>query len=209
MGAPRKFMESRAIMIIPGAILAIHDGVREDRAAVLHRALPARRRRGGFFPGIIVYLSHWFRYEDRAKALCVVHGGDSGLEPVGSPISGLLLGVPGSISQAGAGCLIVEGIPAVILGFITIFYLTDWPREASGCPRTRSSGSSASSRRRSGSARPCNRSRCGRRCVIRDVLAGRRVLLRDRRLLRLNIWLPDDSQGGVGLERSEGDDGRR
>ena len=22
----------------------------------------------GFFPGLIVYLSHWFRYEDRAKA---------------------------------------------------------------------------------------------------------------------------------------------
>src|SRR5438045_3729952 len=25
----------------------------------------------GFFPGIIVYLSHWFRYADRAKALAV------------------------------------------------------------------------------------------------------------------------------------------
>ena len=23
----------------------------------------------GFFPGLIVYLSHWFRYEDRAKAV--------------------------------------------------------------------------------------------------------------------------------------------
>ena len=25
----------------------------------------------GFFPGIIVYLTHWFRYEDRAKAIAV------------------------------------------------------------------------------------------------------------------------------------------
>jgi len=25
----------------------------------------------GFFPGIIVYLSHWFRYQDRAKVLAL------------------------------------------------------------------------------------------------------------------------------------------
>ena len=26
----------------------------------------------GFFPGIVVYLSHWFRYADRAKAISIV-----------------------------------------------------------------------------------------------------------------------------------------
>jgi sugar phosphate permease len=29
---------------------------------------------------------------------------------------------------------IVEGVPAIILGFVTIFYMTDWPREAKWLP---------------------------------------------------------------------------
>lgn len=34
----------------------------------------------GIFPGIVVYLSHWFRYEDRAKALAFVCGGAANLQ---------------------------------------------------------------------------------------------------------------------------------
>jgi ACS family tartrate transporter-like MFS transporter len=31
----------------------------------------------GFFPGVLVYLTHWFRYEDRANSSGLVYGGDS------------------------------------------------------------------------------------------------------------------------------------
>ncbi len=47
----------------------------------------------GFFPGIIVYFSHWFRYEDRAKAVALFMAAIPVANIIGSPVSGLLLGV--------------------------------------------------------------------------------------------------------------------
>jgi MFS transporter, ACS family, tartrate transporter len=88
----------------------------------------------GFFPGIIVYLSHWFRYEDRAKVLALFMAAQPVSLFIGSPISGLLLkanwfGVPGW-----RWLFIVEGMPAIIFGIITLFYLTDWPHQARWLP---------------------------------------------------------------------------
>ena len=88
----------------------------------------------GFFPGIIVYLSHWFRYEDRAKAVALFMAAIPVSNLLGSPISGLLLGVHWLNQPGWRWLFIVEGIPALILGFITIYYLTDWPREATWLP---------------------------------------------------------------------------
>jgi len=88
----------------------------------------------GFFPGIIVYLSHWFRYEDRAKAVALFMAAIPVSNLLGSPISGLLLGVQWLNQPGWRWLFIVEGVPAVILGVITIFYLTDWPREATWLP---------------------------------------------------------------------------
>src|SRR6516162_9550067 len=39
----------------------------------------------GFFPGIVVYLSHWFRYEDRAKAMSMFMAAQSVSNLIGSP----------------------------------------------------------------------------------------------------------------------------
>jgi len=88
----------------------------------------------GFFPGIIVYLSHWFRYQDRAKAVALFMAAIPISNLIGSPISGLLLGVHWLDQPGWRWLFIVEGIPAVILGFTTLFYLTDWPREAKWLP---------------------------------------------------------------------------
>jgi D-galactonate transporter len=88
----------------------------------------------GFFPGLIVYLSHWFRYEDRAKAVAWFMAAIPVSNLVGSPISGLLLGVNWLGEPGWRWLFIVEGVPAVILGFVTIFYLTDWPRQAKWLP---------------------------------------------------------------------------
>lgn len=84
----------------------------------------------GFFPGIIVYLSHWFRAADRAKAGSVFMIAIPAANIVGSPVAGWLLGVNWLHLQGWRWLFIVEGIPAVIFGVITAFYLTDWPREA-------------------------------------------------------------------------------
>jgi MFS transporter, ACS family, tartrate transporter len=85
----------------------------------------------GFFPGIIVYLSHWFRYEDRAKAVAVFMSALPISQLIGAPVSGLILNYMNSAGLAGwQWVFIIEGIPAVILGVVTLFYLTDWPHEA-------------------------------------------------------------------------------
>ena len=88
----------------------------------------------GFFPGLIVYLSHWFRYEDRAKAVAWFMAAIPISNLVGSPISGLLLGVHWLGQPGWRWLFIVEGVPAIILGFVTLWYLTDWPREAKWLP---------------------------------------------------------------------------
>ena len=88
----------------------------------------------GFFPGLIVYLSHWFRYEDRAKAVAWFMAAIPISNLLGSPISGLLLGVNWLGEPGWRWLFIVEGIPAIILGFTTLWYLTDWPREATWLP---------------------------------------------------------------------------
>jgi len=84
----------------------------------------------GFFPGIIVYLSHWFRYRDRAKAVAMFMTALPVANIITSPLSGWLLHVNWLGLAGWRWVFILEGIPAVILGIVTIFYLTDRPRDA-------------------------------------------------------------------------------
>jgi MFS transporter, ACS family, tartrate transporter len=89
----------------------------------------------GFFPGIVVYLSHWFRYEDRAKAMAMFMAAQSIANMIGAPVSGLLLGIKWLGLVGWRWLFILEGIPAVLFGFVTIFYLTDWPHQAKWLPQ--------------------------------------------------------------------------
>lgn len=88
----------------------------------------------GFFPGIIVYLTHWFVYEDRAKALAFFMSAIPLSYAVGSPVSGLLLGVHWGGLRGWQWLFILEGMPAVVIGAMTLFYLTDWPHQAKWLP---------------------------------------------------------------------------
>jgi MFS transporter, ACS family, tartrate transporter len=88
----------------------------------------------GFFPGIIVYLTHWFIYEDRAKAIAGFMAAIPLSYAVGSPISGLLLGVHWFGLHGWQWLFILEGMPALFFGVVTWFYLSDWPRQAKWLP---------------------------------------------------------------------------
>ncbi len=86
----------------------------------------------GFFPGIILYLSYWFPARERARAvaLFMVAGPVSGI--FGNPASGLLLQFMNGVAGLGGWqwVFLLEGIPAVLLGVVTYFYLTDRPAQA-------------------------------------------------------------------------------
>ena len=86
---------------------------------------------GGFFPGIVFYLSQWFPADMRARVVArfMMAIPVSGI--VGGPISGALLGLKGHLGLAGWQWLfILEGLPAVILGVAVFFYLPEKPTEA-------------------------------------------------------------------------------
>ena len=89
----------------------------------------------GFFPGIIVYISHWFRYQDRAKAVAYLMAAVSVSNIIGSPLSGLLMKITWLGLSGWRWMFILEGVPAIILGVVTLFYLTDWPHQAKWLPK--------------------------------------------------------------------------
>jgi MFS transporter, ACS family, tartrate transporter len=88
----------------------------------------------GFLPGVIVYLTHWFRYQDRAKAVAFFYAANPLSYVIGSPLAGLLLGLSWLGLRGWRWLFIIEGIPAIVLGVITIWYLTDWPEQADWLP---------------------------------------------------------------------------
>lgn len=88
----------------------------------------------GFLPGVIVYLTHWFRYQDRAKAVAFFYAANPLSYVIGSPVAGLLLGLSWLGMVGWRWLFIFEGVPAILFGFITIWYLTDWPHHARWLP---------------------------------------------------------------------------
>jgi ACS family tartrate transporter-like MFS transporter len=85
----------------------------------------------GFFPGIILYLTYWYPAEYRGRFLAAFAIAVPISTVIGAPISGLLLGLDGAMGLKGWQWLFVlEGIPSVLLGIVTWFYLTDRPEKA-------------------------------------------------------------------------------
>jgi len=85
----------------------------------------------GFFPGMILYLRNWFPASARARtvALFMTAAPLSGV--IGGPISGALLNLHQNGGLAGWQWLfLLEGVPAILLGIIVFFQLTDQPRDA-------------------------------------------------------------------------------
>jgi ACS family tartrate transporter-like MFS transporter len=88
----------------------------------------------GFFPGVIVYLTHWYRYEDRGKAVAMFMSAIPVSQVLGSPISAGLMKIHWLGYSGWRWLLILEGLPAVVCGIITLFYLTDRPKDAKWLP---------------------------------------------------------------------------
>jgi ACS family tartrate transporter-like MFS transporter len=89
----------------------------------------------GLFPGIVYYLTHWFPAAQRARALSRFVMAIPLSLAVGNPLSGWLLGFDGSLGLSGwRWVFLVEGIPSVLLGFIVLAFLTDYPDQAGWLP---------------------------------------------------------------------------
>jgi len=88
----------------------------------------------GFFPGVIVYLSHWFIYQDRAKAVARFMAAIPIGFILGGPIAGSILKVNWFGITGWRWLFLLEGLPAVLFGTIALFIMPDWPKEAKWLP---------------------------------------------------------------------------
>ncbi|MGV7030600.1 MFS transporter [Methylobacterium symbioticum] len=85
----------------------------------------------GFFPGIILYLSYWFPARYRAGVVSLFMAAAPISVVLGSPLSGALLEMEGVMGLHGwQWMFLIEAIPAVLLGIMVLFYMTDRPEKA-------------------------------------------------------------------------------
>jgi MFS transporter, ACS family, tartrate transporter len=99
----------------------------------------------GFFPGVVVFLSHWFPAQDRARALALFFMATPIAQMIGPVLSGYLVKYGSDIKVNGVvvgqhphlwglegwqWVYLVWGLPAVLLGVVILFMLPDKPRQA-------------------------------------------------------------------------------
>ena len=117
-------------MIAWGVLTMLTAAVRTPGQLYLIR-LALGAAEAGFFPGVVVYLSHWFIREDRAKAASNFMAAIPVSFVIGSPVAGWILGHTWLGHSGWRWLFVLEGIPAILLGAASFFFLTDWPHQAS------------------------------------------------------------------------------
>lgn len=122
------------IMITWGIITACMALVEGEKSFYTMRLLLGAAE-AGFTPGIILYLSLWFPRSHRGRAMSRFYLGAALATVIGAPLSGLVLNLDGLLGFAGWKWLfVVSALPAVILGFVVLRYLTDEPAQADWLP---------------------------------------------------------------------------
>src|SRR5215831_5266285 len=84
----------------------------------------------GYLPGIVLYLTYWFRQRHLAHALALLCTGTPIANVIGAPVSGLILDHVHWIGLSSwRWLLILEGVPAVLAGIFTYFFLPNRPAD--------------------------------------------------------------------------------
>jgi MFS transporter, ACS family, tartrate transporter len=148
------FFIGYVVLEIPGAILAelwsarkwiarilITWGILASATAFIHSAAQFYWLRfllglaeAGFVPGIIVYLSHWYRREDRGKAIALFFAAIPASQVLGGPLAAMMLRIHWLDWSGWRWLLLLEGFPALALGCAALFYLTERPGDAKWLP---------------------------------------------------------------------------
>jgi len=85
----------------------------------------------GYFPGIVLYLTYWFRQREQAQAIALFLTGLPFTSVLGAPLSGFILdhihwlGIP-----SWRWLLTLEAIPAILCGVLTYLLLPARPSDA-------------------------------------------------------------------------------
>ncbi|MYM26477.1 MFS transporter [Duganella sp. FT135W] len=86
----------------------------------------------GFFPGIILYLTYWYPAQRRARMVALFMSGVAVAGVVGGPLSGWIMKAFAGVNgwSGWQWLFLLEGLPSVLLGVWTLFYLDDSIRAA-------------------------------------------------------------------------------
>lgn len=118
------------IMILWGLIASCMMFISSDTSFYILRFLLGVGE-AGFFPGIILYLTYWYPAKERAQTMALFATAAVMAGIIGSPIAGAMMTLNGFGGLGGWQWLfLLEGIPAVLLGFVVFFWLPDKPAQA-------------------------------------------------------------------------------
>jgi ACS family tartrate transporter-like MFS transporter len=158
----------------------------------------------GFFPGVVLYLTYWIPAAERARTGALFMMAAPVAIIVGAPVSEAILKMDGLLGLHGWQWLFVmEGVPAVVLGVLALWMLTDRPEQATWLPdedRRWLAGIMAAEREQ--------RMQTGHASVGRSLRSGRVWLLCTAYLLNTSVtygvflWLPkilDEASGASGF----------
>ena len=159
----------------------------------------------GFFPGVIVYLTHWFRYEDRAKTIALFMLAIPTSNMIGAAISAWLMRLDWLGWNGWRWLLILEGLPTVVLGVVAFFYLTDRPKDATWLAADEREWISAELEREKARKKRPARCRFCRRCGSRACSSSPSPALLHHQQRRPRLVAADDRPAHLRPQHHAGD----
>ena len=118
------------ILISWGAVAALTGFVHTTHQLYLVRFLLGLAE-AGYVPGVYFYVTHWFPKRERARAIALFNMASPVASLLGAPVSGLILDhVHWMGVSSWRWLLVLEALPAIILGLVIYLVLPSSPREA-------------------------------------------------------------------------------
>ena len=86
----------------------------------------------GFFPGVILFLTYWYTQKRRARMVAIFMSAVPISGIVAGPVSGWILATMTDVGHLSAWqwLFLLEGIPSLLAGVVTLYFLTDRPAKA-------------------------------------------------------------------------------
>lgn len=162
----------------------------------------------GYFPGMIVYCTHWFPNRDRARALSIMLLAVPCSYAAGAAVSAVLLRQQWLGLAGWQWLFIIEGAPAILLGILVPFLLPDRPRNAKWLtPAERDWLEGTLEEERRSTAAAAGPMRLGQALQLRNVwLLALGIFATNIGGVALGFWLAPTIKAFLGKDGADADD---